>query len=338
MMGPMEEDPGGGEQWAVPGSSAPGAIVEQPSVARQVSPPDGMAVPLAGGPVSSAPGATADVPQISLHPMTVADVLDGAFAIIKARPMRLLGIAAVFVVPVHLLAAYLQRNVLGDSSFADVWSNFEDPAVVADSQSGSGGDELWATVLVLVVPALALMFVAAAVAKLVNAWAAGEDPPAGELLRAVGRSSWPLVAAYLLVHLIEVAGVFTCYIGTLAAMAFFSVTAPVIGAEGLGPIAAMKRSARLAGTRFWPVLGINILIAIVDLLLTSALGGLPEFLALWFGLDVAWPLLAAGNIISAVIATPFVAAATVLLYLDLRIRSEGLDIEVAARELVDGAA
>jgi hypothetical protein len=30
-----------------------------------------------------------------------------------------------------------------------------------------------------------------------------------------------------------------------------------------------------------------------------------------------------------------VAAATVLLYLDLRIRTEGLDIEMSARELLD---
>jgi len=38
-----------------------------------------------------------------------------------------------------------------------------------------------------------------------------------------------------------------------------------------------------------------------------------------------------------VISTPFVAAATVLLYLDLRIRTEGLDIELSARQLLDEA-
>jgi hypothetical protein len=269
--------------------------------------------------------------------MTVADILDGAFAIIKARPARLMGIAAVFVVPVHLAAAYLQRNVLG-GGLADFWSgNFDDPAVVADAQSGTGGAEIWASILVLVIPALALVFVAAAIAKLLSAWSSGEDLPAGTLLRTVGRSWWALVASYVLVHVAEAAGALTCYIGTLAIMALFSVTAPAIGAEGLGPIEAMKRSARLVGARFWPVLGINLLIAIVSFLLTNALGGLPELLALWFGLEAAWPLLAAGNVIAAVVATPFVAAATVLLYLDLRIRYEGLDIEVSARELIDGA-
>jgi hypothetical protein len=269
----------------------------------------------------------------------VADILDGAFSIIKARPLRLMGIAAVFVVPVHLLAAYLQRNVLGGEGFADFWAgNFDDPAVVADANSDGGAGDIWATILVLVVPALALVFVAAAIAKLLSAWSVGEDLPAGALLRTVGRSWWALVASYVLVHLAEAAGALTCYVGTVAMMAIFSVTAPAIGAEGLGPIEAMKRSARLVGSRFWPVLGINLLIAIVSFLLTNALGGLPELLALWFGLEAAWPLLAAGNVIAAVVATPFVAAATVLLYLDLRIRYEGLDIEVSARELIDRAA
>lgn len=371
----MDEEVGGGNQWAVPGAPAPdapfqpppgvggapgqpphgpgngpgngpgipalpGAQPEPDGPGAAVIPGTGIAAPPRGtnGPGSGATAAPDDIPHLGLHPMTVADILDGAFSIIKARPLRLLGIAAVFVVPVNLLAAYLQRNMLGGVGLSEVWSgNFDDPAVVADSQS-SGGGEFWATILVWIVPALALMFVAAAIAKLLDAWAAGHDLPAGDLLKAVGRSWWPLVAAYLLVHLAEGAGALTCYIGTVAAMAFFSVTAPVIGAEGLGPIAAMKRSANLVGSRFWPVLGINLLIGIVETLLAIALGGLPEFLGLWFGLDVAWALVAVGNIISAVIATPFVAAATVLLYLDLRVRSEGLDLDIAARELVDGAA
>jgi hypothetical protein len=181
------------------------------------------------------------------------------------------------------------------------------------------------------------MFVAAAVARLMGAWTTGEDLAAGQLLRSVGSRWWVILVAYTLVHLVELFGAVSCYIGSVAAMAFFSLTAPVIGAEGLGPIKAMQRSARLVGSRFWPVLGINILIAVVDLLLSTALGGLPQLLAAWFGLDVAWLLLAAGNIIAAVITTPFVAAATVLLYLDLRVRSEGLDIELSARQLVDPA-
>jgi hypothetical protein len=339
MMWRMTENLGGESQWAVPGSAVPEAFTEPTAVAPPgAMEPGQVPSPALGGPVrpERTPGS---VPHIALRPMTVADILDGAFAIIKARPMRLLGIAAVFVVPVHLLAAYLQRDLVGGAGLADFWLDSDDPAVVAEAQQGSGGSEFLATILIWLVPGIALMFVAAAVSKLVGAWTAGEDPPAGQLLRSVGRLWWPLLAGFVCVHVVEVLGILTCYIGTVAAMAFYSVTAPVIGAENLGPIEAMKRSARLVGAQFWRVLGICILIAIVDTLLTSALGGLPELLAAWFSwdLEVAWILLAVGNIIGAVISTPFVAAASVLLYLDLRIRTEGLDIEITARQLVDQA-
>jgi hypothetical protein len=171
----------------------------------------------------------------------------------------------------------------------------------------------------------------------VGAWSAGHDVPAGDLLRTVARKGWTLFAAFLVVHVVEVVSFAVCYIPVVFVMPLFAVTAPVIGAEGLGPLKAIRRSTNLASRRYWPVLGIAWLIGITAFLLSTALGGLPQILTAWLGYDVAWPLLAAGNILGAVISTPFVAAATVLLYLDLRVRTEGLDIEMSARELLDGA-
>jgi hypothetical protein len=331
-----------GTSWAVPGSLAePGAAppplepvgAGRPAL-RPVEPPPGSAAGrLTGaGPIA---GAAAAVPELALHPMTVADVLDGSFSIIKARPARILGITALFVVPVHLVAAYLQRNALGGAGFLDIWTS-EDPAVVAEANRTDGG-EILATILVLVVPALALTFVAAAIARLVGAWSSGHDMAAGELLRTVGGRSWALLAAFVLVHLAEAASLLGCYIGIIFVMPLFAVTAPAIGAEGIGPLAGMRRAWNLAIRRYWRTLGVSWLIGITSFLLSNALGGLPQVLVGFFGFDLAWPLLAAGNILGAVIATPFVAAATVLLYLDLRIRTEGLDLEMSARELLDGA-
>lgn len=330
--------------WAVPGSLAePGAappplepVGAGPAALRVQEPPAG-ARPRPGTLAGSGPvgASTAAVPELSLHPMTVADILDGSFSIVKARPARILGITALFVVPVHLFAAFMQRNALGGTSVFDLLDS-EDPAVVAEANRTEGG-EILAGILVWVIPALALMFVAAAIARLVGAWSAGHDVRAGDLLRTVGRKSWTLVAAFVLVHLAEAISLLGCYVGAIFVMPLFAVTAPVVGAEGLGPLRAMRRAVNLASRRYWPVLGIAWLIGITAFLLTYALGGLPQFLAAWFGTDVAWPLLAAGNILGAVISTPFVAGATVLLYLDLRIRSEGLDLEMSARELLDGA-
>jgi hypothetical protein len=274
------------------------------------------------------------VPSVRFQPMTVADILDGAFAIIKARPARILGLSALFVIPVHLLAAYLQRNAAGAGLYWDALAS-NDPAVRAEAtQESSDTEQFWASILVLFLPAFALVFVAAAVAHLVAAWSAGRDVAAGQLVRVVSRRWWALAASFVLIHVLEMAG---CYIGTLFVMAVFVVTAPIIGAEGLGPIKAMSRSANLTMRRFWPTLLISVLIGIVALLLENALGGLPLVVAYFLDYDLAWPVQAAGSIVGAVISIPFVAAATVLLYLDLRIRTEGLDIELAAIDMAASA-
>jgi hypothetical protein len=55
------------------------------------------------------------------------------------------------------------------------------------------------------------------------------------------------------------------------------------------------------------------------------------------GFDAAWPLVALGGIVGQLVSAPFVAAATTLLYFDLRVRTEGLDIEFGARRAIDRA-
>src|SRR3546814_12414872 len=68
-------------------------------------------------------------------------------------------------------------------------------------------------------------------------------------------------------------------------------------------------------------------------LFNQALGLLPTVLALVVGTDgFGWVLLAASGVLTSLITMPVVAGATVLVYLDLRVRTEGLDLELRAPE------
>ena len=66
--------------------------------------------------------------------MTVADILDGGFAIVKARPRRILGLTAAFVVPTQLAVALLQRDALEDTSLVEFFS--ADPTVTNEPVTG----------------------------------------------------------------------------------------------------------------------------------------------------------------------------------------------------------
>ena len=118
-------------------------------------------------------------------------------------------------------------------------------------------------------------------------------------------------------------------------MPLFVAVAPVIGVEGGGAMAAVRRSVRLVRPRYFPVMGIALLMGLVATLLSTALSALPQVIAAWDG--DWWPVLAVGNIAAEIVVMPFVAAATVLLYFDLRVRTEGLDLEMAAGRVFDRA-
>jgi hypothetical protein len=52
---------------------------------------------------------------------------------------------------------------------------------------------------------------------------------------------------------------------------------------------------------------------------------------------LGWVLTAASGILTSLITMPVVAATTVLIYLDLRVRTEGLDLELDATEVFPAA-
>lgn len=259
--------------------------------------------------------------------MTVSDVLDGSFSILKAAPATIIAFTAIFSVPVQVLGAWMQRDLLGGASLIDMFS--EGDTSLAGIDQGGGGT--WAQLVLLFGPSLALVFVASGLVRLVAAWHVGRDLTLRELLRGTAPMAGPLLGSWLLVHLAEGLGLLLCGFPALIVMTMFLVTAPVIGAEGLGPVAAMRRSSRLVRRRFWPVMGLTILSSIVAMLFGYALGLVPTLLALVVGTaGYGWLLTAASGILTALITTPIVAGITVLIYLDLRVRTEGLDLELDA--------
>lgn len=335
MMSAVDDQAGTGNGgrygWAVPGSAVEQPVRDGPEALPATT---GWAPPTPTDRLPAVPAAP-EIPHLPLHPRTLADILDGGFAVFKARPRRILAVTAAFVVPAQLVAAFLQRN-LGGGGF-DVASAFSNDPTVLEEES-TGDWQIVALILVLIVASTALVCVATAIAHLVTQWTMGRDPAAGELFGVVGRRLWPLLASFVLVKLAELAGALVCYIGIPFVMTLFLVVAPVIAVENEGPLAAMGRSVRLVRPRYFPAMGIALVMALVSELLGLALSALPQALAAWIGLERGWLLLALGGIVSELIVLPFVAAATVLLYLDLRVRTEGFDIEMSAVQVLDRAA
>jgi hypothetical protein len=266
---------------------------------------------------------------LPLHPMTLSDILDGAFKLLKANWRTLLLITAAFVVPLNLISAFVQRNLYSGRSFFDAVTN----PTVQSSTADSSNARLVVTGVVALVGLLIAPFVAGAISKVVAASYLGGEETVGSALRATGRKTGSLLGAWFLVHVLELIGGALCLLPGLLFMALFVAVAPAIVIEDLGPIRGMRRSWRLTAPRLFPVLGVALVAGLLASAVGNALGAVPTFVALLVGLKYAWPLLAAGSILSALITTPFVAIVATLLYFDGRIRQEGFDLQVMADEL-----
>jgi hypothetical protein len=267
--------------------------------------------------------AVTDVPRpIPIRPMTLADILDGGIAVIKAAPRTIFVIAGCFVIPLELVTAYVQRDSLADEGLVGAVSN-------ALSSDTSNTSITVASVLLIIASGLVLSLITGAVAHLISSWYADANPSAGDAIKASVRRAPALFGAWVLVHLAEWAALFALVLPALFLMPMFLVVSPAIVIEGLGPWRGVRRSWQLTRAPYFTILAAGILIAIVSSVLTVALSGLGVAFSFF---SFGWIVDVICRAASSLVTEPFVAAATTLVYFDLRIRTEGLDLELDITE------
>ena len=306
-----------GATWAAP-DSAPTQPVRAP-----------LDVADAVGPAAGSPRDLPPVP-VALRPMTIPDLLDGAFAILKRRPRDVLTIAAVLLIPVEVITAVLLRDVLG----ADGLTGLADPTTAFGSSGEVVGADAALTSFAIGTVSLALL--AGALGVLVDGWYRGRDVSAREAVLVALRRSWALVLGTVLVHLLEAVGLLGLGIGAYVVMALCHVVSPVITVEGLGPLAAIRRSVQLTRRRLGPALVVPALVGLVGLLVGFGFQAVPELATTVVPDDWDWLVRSAGQIASQLVVVPFTAGVAVLFHLDLRIRLEAHDIELRADALLAG--
>jgi hypothetical protein len=294
--------------------------------------PPGWGMPGYGPPLPKA--GSARTGPLPLHPMTLADLLDGAFKLLKANLRTIVLVAAAFLIPINLLAAFFQRNLLGGTSFLRI---FEDPSL-AEQAAGPSDLQLLGTLVTVLASVLVTPFVGGAVSRVVASSYLGEEVGPGPAIRVTGRRFLALLGAFVCAGLLKLVGLAFCGVGVLVPMTFFLATTPAVVVEELGPIRALARSATLVRPRFWPTMGTAVVSGLMASVLGNILSAPFQFAALAIGYRWGWILAAVGGILPALVTTPFVAIVATLVYFDGRIRQEGFDLQVIAAELARGAS
>lgn len=353
-----DDGPGPHGGWVAPDRGAeadPSGGGSGPSGREPAGATDGSAWPSRAPQADGPKAGDARTGPLPLHPMSLSDLLDGAFKLLRADAGTIVLITLALFGPLQLVTAWAQRDTL------DVFGLLLDPGSAPGAMEQGFGNPLIGMVAGLA-QFLVLPFVTGAVARVVGGSYLGETIPVGTALKAALRRWWSLFSAWVLVHVVEFAGVLVGFallvagavaggggavavvgvilvllgfLGAVFVMPFFVAVAPAIVLEDLGAVRAMRRSAGLMRRRYWPYLGTAVLTGLLATIVSYALMAIPMGLAFAVG-SGAWLLWALGSVIANVVALPFVAIVATLMYFDGRIRAEAFDLTVVADELARG--
>lgn len=305
---------------------------------------------------------------IPLRPLGVGEILDGAVTTIRRNPAAMLGLSAIVAVVTQVAALFAIWGLFDDLSTAQDLGPATNTSQMLDVLSSSLASlsitqfitwlgTVFLTGVLTVVVGRAVLGEKLTAAQ---AWRQAR----GRMLRLLGLTllytlMWVgtfvlLLVVTALTTLIgggaSVALAFLTFGLAIAATAWvyvrFSLAGPSLMLEStttadgttkpVGIGRALGRSSELVRGSWWRVFGILALVFIIVLIIGNVIAvpfGIPTLLSgdagnteVTFG---ALALSSLGGIISATITAPFSAAATALLYIDRRIRREGLDIELA---------
>jgi hypothetical protein len=191
---------------------------------------------------------------------------------------------------------------------------------------------------------VANLIISAAITRAVaHHYVDGRRPDTGDSLRAALRVFFPLLGMTILYTMGLGLGILACFAPGVFLWVAWSVASPALIMERRGPAQALGRSLSLVRPRWWPTFGLLILVWLMTAIATQIIstpismftgGGGPfgtvdsssDLTSIFVGSTVA-------GIISGLLTAPVGAIVAVVLYVDLRVRHEGFDVEVLARSL-----
>jgi hypothetical protein len=266
--------------------------------------------------------------KVQIGAMSVGDILDRGLKLLLARLGTFLAINLIVLSPVWIFQLFL-------------------PQMVEALTDGTPIGDMLAFVFVLF-GALTLTMICrpladAAILKVVRQEFVGQPTGVASALALAFRRFFTLFFLSLVAGLVVVLGCMTCLVPGVVFYVFFVFVGQVVVVENKGVFAALGRSQELTTGYRWRILGMLVLFVLMYGMLIAAVQTLDYFLPsaervrTEGGMKVIFNR--ANYLIQMAIDVPvrtlvqtYTGVCMTLLYFDLRIRKEGYDLELAARQ------
>jgi hypothetical protein len=291
-----------------------------------------------------------------LRPLGVGDIVDRVFSLYRGKPGLFLALAAipylVFFLIIGLLGVAFASTFITLGSAVELFTARPNSAVLTPAMVNA---LIAAFVFAIIVIVIAIIIFSVQSAALVEATAArhlGRDIKLGAALRTGLRAAPRVIGAGLLAFfallllwlvlaiVIAIANngwvvflgvclglVFTVYAGVAW------IAAPAVATlEPVGPLHALRRSWFLSSGSRWRIIGLQVLLLILNIVLTALFSVV--FVSELIGdTTVRFVLQQAASLAVNIVWAPIQWATVTVLYLDLRVRKEALDLQLAAEAL-----
>jgi hypothetical protein len=293
---------------------------------------------------------------VPLRPLGLGEILDGAVQTIRQNPKVMLGLSAIVNLLLTVIVVLVQIGNLstafgGLGSFGTTSSDGSADEVDVGGLVASGIAGLLQFIGTTILTGLLVIAVSDAVL--------GRRPGIGEVWQRAKGRIWALLGVTVLVVLgifgvalacllpgilVAFAGggvgaVLLIVVGAVAALVLtfwiairWLFAPPTVLLERSGVFASMGRSWRLVGGSWWRCFGIWLLAQVLGSVLSGVLQ-FPFLIAAMLVDSTATKAVAIGltilaGVIARTLVAPFSASILALLYIDLRMRREGLDVRL----------
>lgn len=268
--------------------------------------------------------------------MTLADILDGAFKLLRANWKEIGTAVLIYSAPIALISVFAIALFSTDTS--DVGGS---SGLFTSFDSGVGvGAALALSGVQIVYYIVAFPLLSATIARIGSASYLGRNISASVAFSGVSKSWGSLIGAGVLVGILSFISLIACILPFFAVWPLLSLAIPVIAVEETGAIPALKRSWSLFASRFWPYLGTTLLAAFVGFFIGFFLelpATIVAAIAQAAGLDpIAWLFSAVAAVVRNLVVLPFLGIVSLLIYFDARVRKEGFDVQMMSSGLDDG--
>jgi hypothetical protein len=291
----------------------------------------------------------------ALRPLGVGDIVDRVFGIYRQRPLLFIVVAAIPQLLLYLFIGVLVVTFAGGTiaGLAELVSGQIDPESFRFERLAPlvGTFLLFALVVGIAAIGVSLMQ-SASLVEAVAARYMGREITAGAALRAGLRAIGRLLVMGVLAFLAFAAlwiglvifmalvpqwwafllGILGGLVASVFLAASWMVAPAVVILENAGPVTALRRSWSLSTGNRWRILGLILLLIVIEIVLSSLLSTL--LVAAVAADQVVRFLVQQGvNLLASIAWAPVYWGTFAVLYYDLRVRREALDLQLAAEAL-----